>query len=151
MFVELVVSAIAWATFTIIVSQLACILIMWGLGLPPRKLAQEIQDVQNTAVGAIFFIVSLTAAIFVSVLSSAGPTVAQPLETLVWIVGGLLIATIYVAILFIIAHRIMGRQPGENVYTYIRRELIKEQNAALAFFLGGLATTPFIAVVYQIM
>ncbi|CAG1014385.1 MAG: hypothetical protein IAE83_12875 [Anaerolinea sp.] len=151
MFLELEVSAVAWATFTIIVSQLICILIMWGLGLPPRKLVKEIEDVQNTAVGVVFFTISLTAAIFVSVLSSDGPTYSPPLETLAWIVGGVVVGIIYVAILFMITHRIMGRQPGENVYTYIRREVIKEQNAALALFLGGLGATPFIAIVYQIM
>lgn len=151
MFIELLVSAVIWATFTIVVSQLACIVIMWALGLPPRKLVKEIEDVQNTAVGAVFFTISLTATIFVSVLSSDGPTIAPPLDTVLWVLGGLLLAVIYVAILFMITHRIMGRQPGENVYTYIRREVIKEQNAALALFLGGLAATPFIAVVYQIM
>ena len=32
----------------------------------------------------------------------------------------------------------MGRVNNESVYGYIRREVILEQNAALAFFLGGL-------------
>jgi uncharacterized membrane protein YjfL (UPF0719 family) len=151
MFWELELTALGWATFTIVVSQLVSIIVMWILGLPPRKIVKEIEDVQNTAVGAIFFIISLTATLFVSVLSSDGPTTAPPLETLVWVVGGLLTATIFMLLLFVIAHRVMGREPGENVYMYIRREVIKEQNAALAFFLGGLAVTPFIAVVYQIM
>ncbi|HEX2905947.1 MAG TPA: hypothetical protein VHO69_03760 [Phototrophicaceae bacterium] len=109
MFVELLVSAIIWATFAIVVSQLASILIMWSLGLPPRKLVKEIEDVQNPAVGAVFFAVSLTAALFVSILASDGPTTAPPLETLAWVGGGLLIAIVYVVILFMIAHRVMGR------------------------------------------
>ncbi len=150
MFVDLVLSALAWATLTVVVSQLASVLIMWALGLPPRKLVHEIEDVQNTAVGAVFFAVSLVAALFVSTLSADNPTEAPPLETALWIGGGLLASVLYTGILFMLAHRIMGRLPGENVYTYIRREVIREQNAALAFFLCGLAATPFIAVLYQI-
>lgn len=45
----------------------------------------------------------------------------------------------------------MGRQPGETVYTYLRREIIDEQNASLAFFLGGLSVAPFISIMFQLI
>ncbi len=151
-FLSLVGSALAWATFAIVVSQGTSILIMWGLGLPPSKLTHEIEDVQNPAVGAFFFIISLIASIFVGFMTTSGFTPdPSTLESAAWIIGGLVIASLYTALIFMIAHRMMGRQPNENVYDYIRREVIKEQNAAVAFFLGGLAVTPFISTVFQLL
>lgn len=152
MFVDAAISAIIWSAISIIIAQAAGILIMWWLGLPPRKLVHEIEDVQNTAVGAWFFILALTASLWVGALASDGFTVA---ETTVsgagWIVGGLLVATGFTALNFMIAHRVMGRVNNENVYRYLRREIIEEQNAALAFFMGGLIIAPFLAVLFQII
>jgi uncharacterized membrane protein YjfL (UPF0719 family) len=152
MSIDLVLSALFWATFAIVISQAVAIGLMWWLGLPPRKLAVEIEDVQNTAVGASFFIVSLAAAIFISLMSTSGFTPDPSFaEGTFWIIGGLIVASLYTAILFIIAHRLMGRKESESIYDYMRRELIQEQNAALAFFLGGLSVTPFVAVVFQLI
>jgi hypothetical protein len=149
---DLVLSAILWTTFTTIVAQAIAIGLMWWLGLPPRKLTHEIEEVQNPAVGAGFFIVALTAAIFVGLMATDGFTEDPPfVESLLWMAGGVLLALAYTSILFIIAHRVMGRENDENVYQYMQRELIDEQNASLAFFLGSLAITPFIAVVFQLI
>ncbi len=151
MFLDLVVTALLWATFATVVSQAISIGLMWALGLPPRRLVKEIEDVQNPAVGATFFIVSLGTALWTSLLASDGvPNPAPPLETMVWIGGGFVIATLYTMILFVIAHRLMGREPGESVYDYLRREIVQEQNAAVAFFMGGLAIAPYLAILYQI-
>lgn len=152
MSVELVISAVLWAVFATVVSQMVAILLMWALGLPPKKLTREIEDVQNPAVGAIFFIISLGAAIFVSLMSSEGFTPdPDALESTLWIVGGLLVASVFTLISWVIAYYIMEPLKGENLYQYLRRELIQEQNAALAFFLGGLAIVPFIAVTFQLI
>lgn len=146
------VAAILWATLAIVVSQMVGIGVMWWLGLPPKKLVHEIEDVQNTAVGACFFIISLTAAIFIGVYFSNGFSRVEEFGTsAAWFVSGLVLSVIYVAIIFAFAHRVMGRVNNESVYGYLRREIIEEQNAALAFFLGGLAVTPFIAVLFQIL
>ena len=151
-FLELVGSAVAWATFSVFVSQLTSIILVWILGVPPRKLAHEIEDVQNAAVGACFFIISLTASLFVALMTTDGFTPDPSfLEGAAWIVGGLILGFIYTFILFMIAHRVMGRQPNENVFGYIKREIVLEQNAALAFFLGGLSVTPFISIVFQLL
>lgn len=151
-FLTLVGSALVWATFAVIVSQATSIVLMWILGLPPRKLTHEIEDVQNTAVGACFFIISLTASIFVGFMTSDGFTTDPSfIEGAAWIIGGLILGFVYTFILFMIAHRVMGRLPNENVYNYIRREIVLEQNAALAFFLGGLSVTPFISIVFQLL
>lgn len=151
-FLSLVWSALVWATFAVIVSQGTSILIMWWLGLPPGKLTHEIEDVQNPAVGACFFIISLTASLFVGFMTSSGFTPDPSFwEGAAWIIGGVVVASLYTALIFVIAHRLMGRQPNENVYDYIRREIVKEQNAAVAFFLGGLAVTPFISIVFQLL
>lgn len=149
--VELVFSSLAYATFATVVSQTLGILAMWWLGLKPRKLAREIEDVQNIAVGASFFIIALTTSIFIGVLTAAPAPAQSLLASYLWILGGIGLATVYTAIAFTIAHRMLRPLEGENVYTWIQRELIKEQNAALAFFLGGLAIAPFISVVSQIV
>lgn len=151
-FLSTVISALLWAILAVIISQVASILVMWLLGLPPRKLTHEIEDVQNTAVGALFFIISLTATIFVGFMTSDGFTPDPPaLESAAWIIGGVILGFLFMMLLFMIAHRVMGRQPNENVLTYIRREVVLEQNAALAFFLGGLGVTPFISIVFQLL
>lgn len=149
---EQLLAAFLWATLAIVVSQVVGVGIMWWLGLPPKKLIHEIEDVQNTAVGASFFIISLTAAIFIGVYFSNGFSEVQTFgNSAAWFISGLVLSVIYIAVIFAIAHRIMGRVNNESVYGYMRREIIEEQNAALAFFLGGLAVTPFIAVLFQIL
>lgn len=149
---DLVLSAIIWTTFATLISQIVSIGLMGWLGLPPSKLAHEIVEIQNPAVGACFFIVSLAASIFISLMSSSGFTPDPSFtESALWIIGGLALAAIYTAILFTIAHRLLAPKKGEGLYRYMRREIIEEQNVALAFFLGGLSITPFIAVVFQLI
>jgi hypothetical protein len=148
---ELVLNTLVWATAATLVSQMAGVLIMWWLGVPPKKLAHEIEDVQNVAVGASFFIISLITAIFIGVLAADPSEASSTLASWGWIFGGLLLAIVYTLISFMIAHRMLGRIDGESVYTYVQRELVQEQNAALAFFLGGLAVAAFISVVGQII
>ena len=65
-FGELALSAVVWATLVTLVSQGVSILVVWWLGLPPKKLVHEIEVVQNPAVGAIFFIITLTVSLFIS-------------------------------------------------------------------------------------
>jgi hypothetical protein len=152
MSVDSLVSAIGWALFSTIVAQLVSVSILWWLGLPPKKLSHEIEVVQNPAVGGCFFIISITASIFISVLASAGFTPSLGLgEELLWVAAGVVLASIYTIITFIIAHRVMGRVDNESISGYLRREIVKEQNVALAFFLGGLAVAPFIAIAFQII
>ncbi len=148
---ELVLNSLIYATAATIISQLLGVLIMWRLGVPPKQLAEEIEDTQNVAVGASFFIIALIASIFIGVLSADPAPADSTLESAAWILGGLSLAVIYTAIAFVIAHRMLDPIEGENVYNYIQRELVREQNAALAFFLGGLAVAPFISVVSQII
>jgi hypothetical protein len=145
---------------------------MAWLGLSPRRLTQEIEDVQNPAVGAVFFIVSLTVSLFIGMFVTAGFTPVRSASVEVapgyavdaaaleattqdylvgagWIIGAFVLAMVLTWINFYIAYRVMSPTPGENVVQYIRRELIVEQNVSLAFFLGGLAISPFIAVLFQ--
>ena len=149
---ESIIAALAWATLTIVVSQGVSIIIMWWLGLPPKKLIHEIEVVQNAAVGACFFIISMTASLFISVYFSQGFSRVESFgNSAAWFMVGLVMAAVYVALAFAIAHRIMGRENNESVYGYMRREIVEEQNAALAFFLGGIAVAPFIAMVFQVI
>jgi hypothetical protein len=152
MFAELMLAAMGWATLSILAAQAAGIVLMWWLGLPPKKLVHEIEDVQNTAVGAAFFVVAVAASIYIGVFFSAG--YSEQLDFLPsagWFTAGLLVSFVYVYVIFLIAHRIMDRKEDENIYRYLRREIIEEQNAALAFFLGGLSVSPFVAMVFQII
>lgn len=150
--IDLIASALLWAVFATLVSQVASIGVMWALGLPPRKLVREIEDVQNAAVGACFFIISLITALFMALMSSSGFTPdPSALEGILWMAGGLAVSFIFMFLSFMIAHRVMGRENDETVYGYIRREIVAEQNASLAFFLGGLAVAPFISVMFQLI
>jgi len=150
--VQTVLAAIGWSIGATLIAQLVSITLMWWLGLPPKKLSHEIEDVQNTAVGACFFIVSLTAGLFVGIFTSNGFTDAQDFITSTgWIVLALFLGVTLMWMGFEIAHRVMGPIEGESTKRYIQREIVEEQNAALAFLLGGLAVTPFIAVIFQVI
>lgn len=149
---DLVIEAVLWTIVATAIAQLVTIILLWMLGLKPERLAHEIEDKQNAAVGAAFFIISLIASIFVSVLASDGfSTTDTSAETLGWIVGGAAGATLFTLVLFWIAHRLLQPLEGENMYMYLQRELIAEQNASLAFFLGGLAVAPYMAVLFQVL
>ncbi|MBZ0310213.1 MAG: hypothetical protein K8I82_29405 [Anaerolineae bacterium] len=150
---DLVFEAILWTLVATIIAQLVTIILLWMLGLKPQLLTHEIEDAQNAAVGAAFFIVSFIASIFVSVLASDGFTQSDytSAESAAWIIGGTIGASFYSLALFWIAFRVMQPLEGETLYSYLQRELIAEQNAALAFLLGGLAVAPFMAVLFQII
>lgn len=159
---DLIVEAVVWSIVIIVVSQLVSLLIVWWLGVPPGKLEHEIEEKQNAAVGAIFFIVTLIISLFVSSLASNGFTEVDPTLApadafatgALWILGGVAFGIVLTFLNFFIVFRWMGRQErgsGESMYRYMQREIIDEHNLAFAFFLGGLATAPFIAVLYQII
>lgn len=152
MLLDQVFAAILWTTLAVVVSQSVSIGVMWGLGLPPKRLVHEIEDVQNPAVGAMFFIISLAVALYIGVFFSSGYSGESTFErSALWFIVGLVVAHVYMIIALVAAHRLMDRKDNETVYQYLRRELIEEQNISLALFLGGLTITPFIAVVFQII
>ncbi|MEL6525246.1 MAG: hypothetical protein AAFQ07_06000 [Chloroflexota bacterium] len=154
-----IVSAIGWTVLATIIAQVVSVGLMAWLGLKPSKLIYEIEEVQNTAVGACFFIISLATGLFVGMFTSNGFTVndnalvPEPTfwESTGWIVLALFLGMALTWILFEIAHRAMGVENDETTYRYIQREVIEEQNASLAFFLGGLSIVPFIAVILQMI
>ncbi|MEL6149705.1 MAG: hypothetical protein AAFU54_00200 [Chloroflexota bacterium] len=148
----IVAGAIGWSVLSVVVAQVISIGLMWFLGLPPKKLVHEIEVRQNPAVGASFFIIALAVSFFISQFVTNGYTdVSTVLAGTGWIVGALILGTLLMWLSFIIAHNVMGRENNETVLDYIRRELIEEQNASLAFFLGGLAIAPYISVIYQMI
>ncbi|GAB4553030.1 MAG: hypothetical protein OHK0023_21670 [Anaerolineae bacterium] len=150
--VDDVVSALGWSVVATVIAQIVSILVLWLLGVPPRRIRHEIEDVQNPAAGALYFVISLIAATWSAKLSSDGlPTPANSdFESALWIFGGILFATLFTIIAYWIAHRVLIPSKDEGFLSWIRREVIKEQNAALALFLGGLAIAPFMAILYQI-
>lgn len=148
---ETVLSSLVWATGATLIAQSVAVAIMWRLGVPPKKLAHEIEDVQNAAVGATFFIISVIASIYIGLMAQEPSPADSDLESAAWIIGGVALATLYSGISFVIVHRIFEPIEGENTYTWIRRELVLEQNTSLAFFLGGLAVAHFISVAYQVI
>ena len=157
--------AIGWSILATILAQLISVLFMRWLGLPIKKLVHEIENVQNPAIGAIFFVVSLTVALFVGIFASDGFTpvgarlaegqaLTDSQEFLAqagWIALALFLSLLLTWVSFMIAYRMMGVENNESLYRYIQRELVEEQNASLAFFLGGLMVAPFIAVIFQII
>ncbi|MEJ2577876.1 MAG: hypothetical protein P8Z68_02120 [Kineosporiaceae bacterium] len=149
---ELIVSAVVWTTVATVISQGSAIALMALLGVRPRALPHELVEVQNPAVGAAFFVVALTAALFVSPMASSGFTPDPDLwESAAWVVGGLVMAVVYTLVAFMLAHRVLGRRRGEGLLGFVRRELVAEQNVSLTLFFGGLAVIPFVAVVYQLI
>jgi uncharacterized membrane protein YjfL (UPF0719 family) len=152
MLLDQIFAALLWTTLAVVVSQAVSIGIMWGLGLTPKRLVHEIEDVQNPAVGAMFFVISLAVALYIGVFFRNGYSGQTTFgQSALWFATGLLIASLYMFVTLMIAHRVMDRQDNESVYQYLRRELVEEQNISLALFLGGLTITPFIAVVFQVM
>lgn len=153
--VGLILEAVVWTLVIIVLSQVISFGIVAWLGVPPSKIEHEIEEKQNAAVGAIFFIVTLITTLFVSVLSSNGFTEIQSATTsAMWISGGVAFGTLLTFLNIFIVFRWMGqeeRQAGESMYRYIQREIIDEHNLAFAFFLGALAVAPFIAVLFQIL
>lgn len=150
--VEPVVSAIVWTTVATVVSLLVSVGLMRLLGIAPSALPHEICEVQNPAVGAAFFIVSLTAALFVSPMASAGFTPdVSPGRTAAWVLVGLVLASAYALVAVAVAHRVLRPRRGEGLHGFVRRELVHEQNVSLTFFLGGLTSIPFVAVVFQLI
>lgn len=150
--------AIGWSVAATIVAQLISVTLMAWLGLPPKKLVHEIEEAQNPAVGASFFIISLAVGLFIGILTSDGFDVNSAnyqdpgfVAGAGWIIMALILGTVLMWISFEIAYRIMGVEDNESLYRYIQRELIEEQNASLAFFLGGLAIVPYIAVIFQVI
>lgn len=153
-----IVFAVAWTIAATLVSQLVSIGLMSWLGLPPKKLVHEIEVVQNPAVGASFFIISLAVGLFIGIFTSNGFSInsADYVEpewwvSTLWIIGALLLGALLTWISFEVAYRLMGVENNESLKRYIQRELIEEQNASLAFFLGGLSIVPFIAVIFQMI
>jgi uncharacterized membrane protein YjfL (UPF0719 family) len=152
MFGELMLTALIWATAAIVISLTVSIGLMRWLGLPLKQLIHEIEDVQNTAVGACFFIISLTVSLFVSVYFSTGfSRIESFVDSAVWFASGLVICFVYIVVILTVIRRAIDRVKTETTYQYLRRELIEEQNAALAFFLGGITMPPFLAVLFQII
>lgn len=156
--VLVIVGAIGWTIAATVISQIVSISIMSWLGLPPKKLIHEIEEIQNPAVGASFFIISLAVGFFIGAFTSDGfsindPTYVDPgfLGSTSWIVLALVLGAVLTWVSFEIAHRALGVENDETTYRYIQRELIQEQNASLAFFLGGLSIVPFIAVIFQMI
>jgi hypothetical protein len=146
-----IASALLWAALATGIAQVASLIALWILGVPPRRIRHEIEDAQNPAVGALYFVISLISALWAATLASDGlPQYAPPLETFLWIVGGIALASAFTAVAFVIAHRLLKPEQGESAYAWIKRECIAEQNAALALFLGGLACAPFLTVLFQI-
>jgi hypothetical protein len=150
--------AVGWSVFATVVSQLISVILMAWLGLPPKKLVREIEEIQNPAIGATFFIISLTTGLFISIFASDGFSINSTeyqdpgfVAGAGWIFMAFILGTVLVWISFEIAHRVMGVENEESTYRYIQRELIEEQNASLAFFLGGLAIVPYIAVIFQVI
>lgn len=149
---DVILEVILWSSFATILSQGISIATIWMLHLPPRKLAHEIEDEQNPAVGGLFFIISVIVALYVGVAAGDGySSGSDTLESLSWLVGGAALALILTSISFYVAYWMMTPIPGESLYAYIRREIIAEKNAALAFFLGGLAIAPFTATIFQVI
>jgi hypothetical protein len=150
--VQLVVSALLWSTLSTVTSQVVSIIVVAMLGVAPRKIAHEIAEIQNPAIGACFLAIAIAASSFIAPLTSSGFTPDPDLlASVLWIVGGVLLGFTYTVIAIIIAHRVFGTKKDENFYQWMQREIVAEQNVSLALFIGSLLIPPFTAVSYQLI
>lgn len=152
MSVEIVGSALLWALLATLLAQLFTTLIVWILGISPAKLVHEIVEIQNPAVGASFFVVSLVVSLFIGLITSSGFTHSSSIvEEILWIAIGIVTATLYSVLMLVIVHQVFAKRKKESLFAFLRREIIAEQNASMVFFVGGILLAPFLSMAFQII
>ncbi len=143
-------NALLWTVgVTLVTFLLSTILMRWLFGLDLREVEREVEDDQNVAVGAFFFIISLALSLFLGFMASDGFTTGATPE-LAWVVYGLLLAFVLAGLgLWFAVHVLSGS--SESIIAYLRREVVDEDNGALALFLGSFVLTPFVITALQLI
>jgi hypothetical protein len=142
-----------WSLLSIILAGVISILVVKIiLGVRIRDLLTEIETKQNAAVGIIFKDIAAVTSGLLLIFTSEGFTSSTNLvQDLLWTVGGGLLTLVFMGVLgFLLLRWLAGRQSlKETPLQYLRRELIQEQNQALAHILMAFLIVVGLAVIGQ--
>ena len=122
-FLELAWRSIAWSLVSTLAAIFISLLAMFYFHITPREAIHEVEEDQNVAVGAIFFVVSIIAALFIGFMASDGFTEASPVEEIQWIVFGLALSLLYTIIISWIVLKPVAHRKQESIRTYLVREI----------------------------
>jgi hypothetical protein len=142
-----------WSLLSIILAGVISLLVVKIiLGVRIRDLLTEIETKQNAAVGIIFKDIAAVISGLFLIFTSAGFTSSTNLvQDLLWTVGGGLLTLVFMGVLgFLLLRWLAGRRSlKETPLQYLRRELIQEQNQALAHILMAFLIVIGLAVIGQ--
>jgi hypothetical protein len=149
---ELLGQEVLWTLPVLAVTVLINFIVMRVFfGLSPIEVLHEVEEDQNTAVGALFFGTALLMS------NMVGKAIADPPEetrlgiALAWLALALAFALLYLIVTVFIIFTLLGRRKGERFRVYLTREIIAENNAALIFFILGIAAVPFTVATHIIV
>jgi hypothetical protein len=120
---------------------LSFVLMMVFYHTSPRDVLDQIENKDNGAIGAAFFVVSLLGGLAVSfwiyqpVAGGLGFDVAALWLLVALVIGGLLYNVLSLPLL---AYMCRDNTPRENPWVFQRRELFVDKNVGLALFTGGI-------------
>jgi hypothetical protein len=142
-----------WSLFSIILAGVISILIVKILlGVRASNLIAEIETKQNAAVGIIFKDVAAVLSGLLLIFTSQGFSPSTNwVGDLLWTLGGGLLTLVFMGLLgFLFLKWLVGRRSSrETPLQYLRRELIEEQNLALAHILMAFLVVVGITVIGQ--
>lgn len=137
----IVLTELIWALGGLAVTLIFTTLTLRAVfGLTLKDVVREVEDDQNAAVGATFFIVATTMGLLIGrALQAPVEEVTWPI-TVAWFAISLIVITVtYLPVAWLIL-KTAGKRFGETASQYLHREMVVEDNAALMWFLGGLLT-----------
>jgi len=149
-FLAILASELAYTSVSLVGSLALSFIVLWGImALSPRQVFRHIEHDNNAAVSAVFFIISLLLSLAIGRAFSDPQTVGTLGEDLLWLLGGLLLASMYCVIvssliLWLFSH---DNQPKETPLAFLRREVQEDKNVGLTLLLGGFACSCFIPVI----
>jgi hypothetical protein len=142
-----------WSLISIILAGIISILVVKIiLGVRIGDLLAEIETKQNAAVGIIFKDIAAVISGLFLIFTSEGFTASTNLvQDILWTVGGGLLTLVFIGVLgFLLLRWLAGRKSlKETPIQYLRRELIQEQNQALAHIIMAFLIVIGITVIGQ--
>jgi hypothetical protein len=146
-------NVLVWSLLSIILAGMTTILvvkIILGVRIP--DLLAEIETKQNAAISTIFKDIAAVLSGLTLIFTSTGFTPSTNLiGDILWAVGGGLLTLVLMGVLgFLFLLWLVGRRSlKETPLQYLRRELIQEQNQALADIIMAFLIVIGIAVIGQ--
>ncbi|MBE3561596.1 MAG: hypothetical protein IMW89_20595 [Ktedonobacteraceae bacterium] len=148
-------NVVLWSLLSIIIAGIISILIVTiVLGIKISDLITEIETKQNAAIGIIFKNVAAVLSGLLLIFTSTGFSSSEGLlSDILWTVGGGLLTLLFTGILgFLFLNWLSGKRASrETPLQYLRRELVLEQNEALAHIIMAFFIVVGITMIGQII